>query len=337
MKIEFRCESCDSLLRMAVRFAGEAVDCPACHTLQWVPRESVSRRSSPAVAQPNSTSTLSVTNPESKPPRSVVASNAPLDRSCPECATPVSSKAEACQACSQALEPELAWKPTVASVSAIFRDTWAIYVDQLWLLVGAAILEGIMILFGYCLLLIPSFLAAGVLMPLGRPELVMLAMCGIFGLGLVVQHNVITASFCRFHLKLAKGEPVSLADALHIEWRRGAVSFLPTMYGFLLISGLLILVIPGVIVYLVLWPYCWVWADGKTGKSNANAFPLAKELTSRNMPVSFSLAGVGLALFFVNVLAFPFSRSLKGVLQAVAYLHMSGQAVGGRRGSRHTP
>lgn len=325
MKIEFHCESCDSLLRIAERLAGEAIDCPACHTLQWVPRVS---RVQPTVA------------PRPSPPRiaqrpapqhrEIPPASKSLDRDCPECQAPVSSRDSACSACGTALEPERDWNPTAISAKEIIQDAWAVYVDNLWLLVGASLIEGVVILIGWMLILIPAVLAAGAIAPLGNPVLIMLTMIGMLGLGLIIQRNLMVASFCKFHLKVVRGERVSVFDSIHIEWRRGGVSLLPTVYGFMFISGLMILLVPGLFVFLVFWPYCWVWADNKIDKSELQALPLARELTTRNMGTSMILAIIGAALFFVHGLAFPFSHSLKGVLQAVAYLRMSGQTIPGR-------
>jgi len=228
----------------------------------------------------------------------------------------------------EALDSE--WNPSAVSMAEIFRDTWAIYVDRLWLLLFAWLIDLIFYAAGLLFILVPA-IAAGFTLGRGARvprELVLLAIVLIATLGVITLVNVMACRHARFFLKIARGEPVSISDAMRLELR--PITVLPIVFAILVGIGLMILVIPGVYIYLTLWPYIWVWADERTERQTVDAFPLSKELTRVNTGPSI---GVGLVVlvgaFFGQ--AEIFTGTFARLLKAVAYLKMSGQPVGIQR------
>ena len=119
---------------------------------------------------------------------------------------------------------------------------------------------------------------------------------------------------------------MGIAEAIRIELRPQSVTFLPIAFGLLVGIGLMIMVIPGVFIYLTLWPYLWVWADHQTADRTVDAFPLSKELTKRNVGPSIAISLVVLVGSFFGQ-AEIFTGTFARLLKAVAYLKMSGQEV----------
>lgn len=273
-KIEFRCDQCDRLLRVAEAHRGKWLTCPSCQNDMQVPDES----ESPWVEQP-------ADNPS-----------------------------------------DSAWNPGPVSVAEIFRDTWAIYVDRLGLLLFAALTDLMIYVVGLVIVLVPAIAAGVALGGAGRVprELALLGILLVGILGLITLTNLMACRHARFFLKVARGEPVGIADALRLDF--SPTTMLPIVFAIMVGIGLMILVIPGVYIYLTLWPYLWVWADERTERQAVDAFPLSKELTRVNMGPSMAVGLVVLVGSFFGQ-AEIFTGTFARLFKAVAYLKMSGQAV----------
>jgi hypothetical protein len=232
---------------------------------------------------------------------------------------------------------DVVWAPQTVSVAEIFRDTWEIYVENLWMLLGVAIVDLILYAIGLVLILFPAGLAGVLLAGAGGipRELVFLGIVLLAILGFITLSNVMACRHAKFFLKLARGESVGMAEALRIELHPKSMTFLPIAFGLIVGIGLLIMVIPGVYVYLTLWPYLWVWADRQTADRSVEAFPLSRELTKRNMGPSVAVSLVVLIGSFFGQ-AEIFTGTFARLLKAVAYLKMSGQEVITHRTSEDT-
>lgn len=230
------------------------------------------------------------------------------------------------------IDTAVVWNPSTVSVGEIFRDTWEIYVQNLWMLLGVALIDLILYAVGLFVILLPA-IAAGLALAGAQNiprELVLLGVLMAAMIGLITLVNVMACRHARFFLKVARGESVSVSEALRLELRPQSMTLLPVAFGLIVGIGLMIMVIPGVYVYLTLWPYLWVWADSQTADRSVNAFPLAKELTKRNLKTSIAVSLVVLVGAFFGQ-AEIFTGTFARLLKAVAYLKMSGQEVGVRR------
>lgn len=276
MKIEFRCNQCDRLLRVAAGHAGCSISCPACSSELLVP-------------EPWSVADSDVTEIH-----------------------------------------QTVWNPQTVSFREILQQTWTLYVENLWLLLAVAFFDLILWIIGFVLILVPAMGTFAVLWKaIGMSEgLSFLGMLIVLVLGIVTLVNVMFCRHVQFFLRVARGEPTNIFDAFHIGRGRGSVSMLPTIFGLIAGTGLMLCVFPGVFVYLRFWPYLWVWSDRQTGGRDRHAFARAHELSSKNLGTSVAIgaAVVGELLFGLTL----FGPSFVGLLKAVAYLRMSGQEVAGR-------
>ena len=279
MKIEFRCQHCDQLLRVAATYAGQWIVCPECRSSLSVPEQELDGQAT----------------------SHWLTDDRPI------------------------------WSPQAVSLWSILRDSWAIYVQNLWLLLAVACIDLILLIVGTVLILVPAVGTFAVLWKaIGIPPPVsVLGMFLVLALGFMYLFNAMTCCQTKFFLKVARGEPTSILDAFHLGWKKGAITMLPTVFAAMCLSGLLLFVVPGVLVYIFFWPSIFIWADDQTGGRNSQAFPLAKDLSLMNMGTSTGLAVISLVMKFFGFFLFLFSESFLGVLRAVAYLQMSGQEVTG--------
>ncbi len=247
----------------------------------------------------------------------------------------------ACPACHSKLEvPEsaptsieeaapLVWMPQTASLPRILKDTWTLYVENLWMLLAVALIDLCLWIVGIVLVFIPAVGTFAVIFKaLGLNQAwAVVGMCLVLILGLMSLVNVMICTQTKFFLKVARGEPIRILEAFQIHWNKQAVSPLPTIFGVITLTGLMLCAVPGMFVYLRYWPYIWVWADRQTDNHDALAFPLASQLSNRNLRSSVAITAIGIGLSLVGFKVF--GRSLNGLLKAVSYLHMSGQEVTG--------
>ncbi len=281
MKIEFRCDECDRLLRVADTHVGKEIACPACESALIVP------------------------DPESD-----------------EWATHVDTLGIEAR-------PAQVWSPRTASLTAILRDTWALYVQNLGKLLVVTLIDLLLWLIGIVLIFVPAIGTFAVLQQaVGIPvPLSVLGMFLVMFIGFMYLVNSMTCSQALFFLKVARGQSTSINDAFHIGGGKGKITILPTLFAALTAVGLLMVVIPGILIYLFFWPYIWVWADRQSGDRDSRAFTLAESLSNRNIRTSLAITVIGLAMTFGGLSFFGYS--LFGMLKAVAYLHMTGQEVTG--------
>ena len=224
---------------------------------------------------------------------------------------------------------EMAWDPQTVSLRSILQDSWTLYVENLWLLLAVAVIHVLLWIVGIVLIFVPAVGTLAILMnAVGlAPPFSVVGMLLVWCLGFMFLVNAMTCSQTKFYLKVARGEPTNIFDAFHIGWGPGAITMLPTIFFILCMLGLMMFVFPGVFVYLLFWPYIWIWADRQTGGRDSNAFVLAKDLAHRNIGTSVAIAVISILMTIFGLKLF--GQSLTGVLKAVAYLKMSGQEVTG--------
>ena|GEM_PF-2753427 len=221
------------------------------------------------------------------------------------------------------------WDPQTVSFSRVLQDTWTLYVQNMGMLLIVTLIDLLLWVMGVVLIFVPAVGTFAVLQrAIGIPvPFSVLGMIFVLMFGFMYLVNAMTCSQTKFFLKVARGEPTSIRDAFHIGWNTGAITMLPTIFAFFCFSGLLLCVVPGVCVYLFFWPYIWIWADRQTGGRESQAFPLAREISSRNVATSMAISAIGIGMTVVGLNFFGYS--LFGLLKAVAYLRMTGQELTG--------
>lgn len=360
MPIEFSCPHCQHLLRTAEDKAGLSAKCPACGEAIWVPyARDVAPPSAPPPVPDDPLGTpatpLAASAPtdaatggrsalqdddaeedifESPPPRPRLP---PAEVTCPGCQATNPALASACRYCGTPLEgakpvsTEQEWTPQPLDVGETISTTWQIYSQRLGLLIGACFVSallGIPVLF---VCAIPMLLAMGVfgaidedLVPVGA------VLGGLVSVPLLLcAGGALMVGATYLHLNIAAGRPADIGDLLHgFKQGRGLA---PGMFVISLVLGLGSMLLAG-LGFVLLWPLPYHHVAGRTGLGETfNGFfqLLSKDLAFvlLNGLVVFGIIMVTntLCYFCVGIVLIWFTAPFVSLLQAVAYLRLTGQ------------
>lgn len=334
MAIEFPCPHCAQLLRVGDDSAGKTAKCPKCNGLASIPAGDAgttpgfsgespfgaplpssygpptpgSFGEAPAAKNPYS-DTGAASNPFSSQPG--FGGNAPS-------VNPYASPATGYQPPT----PGGPINPQVVGVEPIWNYAWQLWQQNLGLLLGVTVtIIAVSYVISF-LFMIPQF----ALEQNGEREAAQI----VNGLGAIVSNVVqifLGIGQAQIALKLARRQPAQYTDLFG-----GGPLFLPVLGGAILfgiayIIGLLLLIIPGIIVALMWWPYNLLIVDRKTGV--IESFSVAARVTQGNWGTAFLLALMSMGIMILGCLAlcigFIFAAPLVTMLFTVAYLMMAGQ------------
>jgi hypothetical protein len=310
MPIEFACSGCSKTLRVADDSAGKQARCPECRAINDVPFAATPASASEATpaqkdwlfseagAKGGSTPFGDSSNPYAAPNAAAYGEPNYL----PTVSGPI--------------------VPTVASVEAVLNYSWEIWKQNLGILVGL-----------YVVIIVASYATA---LPLGFAQIAIEQNNGqeagaIFSIiGNIVSSAVqlyLQIGMGQIMLKLARRQPAEFTELF-----TGGPIFFPVLgvsilFGLAVGLGMLLLIVPGIILALMLWPTYWLVLDGKAGV--IESFSLASTITKNNWGTGFLLALLQMAIGIVGMLALCigiiFAAPLAMMLWPVAYLMMSGQ------------
>jgi uncharacterized membrane protein len=289
MAIDFRCKQCSKLLTVADDAAGKMARCPQCGATLPIPPTS---------------------DPDAMPPPQEADEFVAASRA-PERDNPYRSPgAEAADFGPRQI------RPTLIDVGDVVGRTWVIYKANLGLCVGVSLLAWVL-----------SAAVSGVAVSIGghharfpQGSIANLA-ADVFVVWLLLGHMY-------FSLRLARGEPASLADL----FAAGPFFLVGAAVGIITVVlatiGLVLLVVPGVIIWLTLAPSIYVAIDQRTGIPES--LLMGRRISEGNKVAMFGLWALafglfvaicgltcGLGLFLVQ----PFLH----LMWAVTYLAMTGQ------------
>ncbi len=314
MPIEFRCTQCGKLLRTGDDTAGMQARCPECGSVMPIPAGS-SAAPGPGV-EPHAASRMSSPIPPPPPPPGQGSEN-PYQSPGAYPTTPVGPPAAG------------SFQPTVIDFGDIFSRTWTIFSDQ-W----AMCLLVLFLVFLFNLVVGNALSYGGWFLGLAAGDAVMAEV--LFSLGTVAGWllNIwIGIGQAMIFLSIARGDRVELGQLF-----AGGRYFLriigaSMIAGFALMLGLLLLIVPGIFLFLVFWPFYWLIVDRDAGVFDS--FRLAQEISKGNKATVFVLAFVAIALTILSALpcglGLLFTIPFFGLMWPVIYLAMSGQATADQR------
>ena len=293
MTIEFRCTQCDKLLRTPDGTEGKKAKCPECGTVLTIPVP-VTEGEPIALA------------PEQAPPPPRQPSDNPYQ----------SPAATEMRAESSPGELRRGFQPTLIDLGEVMGRAWQIYKRNFWPCVGTALLGTI--------LSNAVGQGAGYVArqngPLEGAALNLFA--GVVSIFLSI--GVFT-----YMLKIARGEPASVADLFG-----GGALLLPAigisiLYGLAALVGFILLIIPGIIVLLMFSQAIFILIDQQTGV--IDSLRLSAQVTKGNKLTLFAIWCVSLGLSILGLLAcfvgVFFVSAYLMLLLAVSYLMMTGQST----------
>lgn len=304
MSIEFACSQCGKLLRVGDDAAGKHARCPNCSAVQAVP------------GPPEPVSPFAPALPPSPGAAELNPYQAPVSAPWYGEASRVGS-----------------FQPTVIDAGEVLDRTWSIFKEQF-----AAVLAGAFI---YCVCGVScSFmitLAEHGVRARGQPAEAL----GAQAFAVVIRfcfHTWLQAGMATYMLKIARGDPASLADLFSggRVWSKAVVARF--VFSMVIIVGLILFVIPGVFAALTFSQYLYVIIDRGEG-------PIESLGTSRTLTIGNKLSVFLLGLTTVAISLLGFAACCVGIIPAVGfialmwavtYLSMTGQPIADQLESRTT-
>ncbi|MGC1272857.1 MAG: zinc ribbon domain-containing protein [Planctomycetaceae bacterium] len=349
MPIEFRCPTCDRLLKTGDDRAGATAKCPQCGSAVLVP----------AAVGTATIETAGDFGDETATPQATTESNVDHEVVCPMCGQPNEASAPRCLACGE----ELLWAGqetgSAAAESrrfgAVWREAWAKWTANLGIGAAAAAIAGAMFFGTYML-----FIIFGMVMGFGLAAagpgggetaiVLMLAMIGSAYLLMFLVYAYLLVGLANFSLRLSRQRDVGLG-AMFPGVAIGFSSLVSTffvmlaltvamapgmglyVYGLILsedseavgillaITGYLAMFVGWGLGWALFWPVHYTLADGTSGAFSS--LVRGVRIAVANPKLSFLLALVHTGLTFAGYVTcyvgLLFAVPLSFTLFAVAY------------------
>jgi len=216
--------------------------------------------------------------------------------------------------------------PIYLDAGEVISTSWAIFNSQMGMLIGAFVIV---------FLLVGAVALPANVIQIGldnnhfgrNPNPIIGLVLFVLWFPASVFHVYMMAGLTLFLLKIARGQRAEFRDLF-----RGGRYLLRAygsslLYGLMLTFGLMLLVVPGIILALMFWPYLFVLVD--TDAPGMECLSRAKEITRHTWGTVFLLWLTSFGLYILGALAcvvgLLFAIPLILLLFAVAYCRMTGQ------------
>jgi uncharacterized membrane protein/phage FluMu protein Com len=347
MAIEFRCSSCQQLLRVGDDSAGKNAKCPKCGTVVAVPAAGPAPTpsqfaapfpSAPAFSAPPASpkpawpgtapqpgASQSAGNPFAGPPPGGTASGNPFGGGAPPGGPSPNPYAASASIGLPSVPPAYQSGqivPQRVGVEVIFNYAWQIWKENL----------GILVVVTLIMIVIKVPIEGGVnfvelMLREDGDEALAAGVSLIGGIFSFLVDVFLWTGQVQIMLKLARRQQAEVGDLFG-----GGPLYLPALGAAILFNigvgvGMVLCIVPGIIVALMFWPYFSLIVDRKA--SVTDSFSLAGKITEGNWGTIFLLALLAVGIYIIGFLALCvgllFAAPLVSLMWTVAYLMMSGQ------------
>tara|TARA_R110002095_G_C4250867_1_gene240060 strand:- start:3310 stop:4317 length:1008 start_codon:yes stop_codon:yes gene_type:complete len=335
LTIEFSCSHCNKVLKTSDDKAGRRAKCPQCGEPIDVPQPADDQgfdgfdEFDESVPEEESFLAGGTTREEDS-----FLSGGSID--CPMCGAPVPAGAQKCQACGEALKASRRsgrghWEPRVFSIGAVLSRAWEVYKANLGMVLAVPLLAGgiyfvASIVIGIASAVIGAVLAGGVgndVAPLVQIPVALVQNLIIYSIFFYLQLGGQLV-----FLQIVRGESPDLSVMFNggpFFWRMFLCSMI---YGILIFVGMILLIIPGIVVALMFWPFSFILIDRNL--PGIESFSESRKVTSGNL---LNLLGLSLALGGISILGgivtlgigLIFIMPFTYMAQTVAYAEMTSQ------------
>jgi len=340
LTIEFSCSHCNKVLKTSDDKAGRRAKCPQCGEPIDVPLpggvasdDGFDGFDEPASETPVSEEQSFLGESSVREEDSFLAQG---DTNCPMCGASVPAGATKCQACGETLKASRGsgkgqWEPRVFSIGEAFSRAWEVYKANLGIAIGVPLLAGVIYFIGSFVIGMISGLMAVAVVPAGGrgmgPEI---------PLPIMLVQNVFIYSILFFlqmggqltFLKIVRGENPEFSTMFSGGPFLVRMFVCSIIYFIIVFLGFIALIIPGIILSLMFWPYSFILVDRNL--PGIESISESRKVMSGNklnmFGLSLALGGItilgglltlGIGLIFI----IPFTY----MVQTVAYAEMTSQ------------
>ncbi len=337
MTIEFSCSHCNKVLKTSDDKAGRRAKCPQCGEPIDVPiPQAATEDGSDGFDEFDDTVPEEQSFLAESPVREEDSFLAAGNIDCPMCGAAVPVNAKKCQACGETLKASphsgtSRWEPRVFSIGEVLSRAWSIYKANLGMALAVPLLAGGIYFIGSLVVGI----ASGVL------GVALVTMVGgdhaqLIQIPVALVQNIIVYCLLFYlqlggqlaFLRIVRGENPELSVMFNggpFFWRMFLCSFI---YFILCFLGLLALVIPGIILGLMFWPFSFILVDRNL--PGIASLSEARKVTSGNL---LNLFGLSLVLGLITILGAVVTLGIGMIFlipfaymaQTVAYAEMTSQ------------
>ena len=310
MSIEFRCTSCNKLLRVREEAAGRQAKCPECETVLQVPAASAP---STAPAEPPPPVQPPPVQPPPVQPPPMAAAPPPAGESENPYQSPM---ADQMQPPSDFAVASGQVVPTIIDTGDVFSHAWRIFKSQMGMVIAVVMIVGGINFGGSMVVNVVQGFAGTEAMVVAN--IAKLAVDLFFGIG---QALVL--------LGIARGQGADFSRLI-----AGGRYFFPVLGAWIIVTiicilGLIALIIPGIILGLMLSQTQLLILDGKAGA--IESLSLSRAVTEGNKWTIFVIGCASTGVVFLGLLACGVGLIIAApyvmLVYVVTYLKLTGQPV----------
>lgn len=337
MTIEFSCSHCNKVLKTSDDKAGRRAKCPQCGEPIDVPMPADATNSddgfggfgeSPVSEEQSFLADYPVSEEHS------FLNQGTID--CPMCGASVRAGTTKCEACGETLQTSGKsggrWEPRVFSIGEVFSRTWEVYKANLGMAIGVPLLAGGIYFVGSIAIgIVSALLSVALVSMVGGGDMAQLVQIPI-----VLVQNILVYGILFYvqlggqltFLKIVRGENPELNVMFSCGPFLGRMFLCSIIYGILTFLGLLLLIIPGIIVGLMFWPYSFILVDRNL--PGIDSFSESRKVSSGNL---LNLFGLSILLGLITILGAVVTLGIGLIFiipftymaQTVAYAEMTNQ------------
>ncbi|MFK7779331.1 MAG: hypothetical protein QM501_14590 [Gimesia sp.] len=328
MTIEFSCSHCNKVLKTSDDKAGRRAKCPQCGEPIDVPLSAEVTSSDDGFDEPESKTPVSEEQSflADSPVREEDSFLSQGNTDCPMCGASVPGGASKCQACGETLKASGKsghWEPRIINIGDVFSRSWGLFKSNLGMCLATSFLAFVI----YVVVIIAVVVGSGVLVAMLGNDFAIIAKLLI---NIVIYFVVfmLQLGVQKIFLQITRGEPTEISTLFSggpYLWRMLLCTFI---FGIVTLIGYVFLIIPGIILALMYWPYSFLLIDRDL--PGIQSFTESKKATQGNLLNLFGIYLATIGIFLIGgivtlgigfIFLFPFMI----LVQTVTYAEMTSQ------------